>query len=916
MKRTQAGYRRSRSRTRAWWISCSILLSLGAGGVLAQDVATDGSGLSLCYLEQKELLVEIDSTGIADGRFTNPRWPFPVVTKDRRVCRERSAWRAPTQRDIELKGSYDPTWDLVAAEAASVIFRNTAPGLAAVLKIGYVYEPPKLKDRVDWLGQRLEQAGVRERQFVTALSPLVCRDSNDGVFAGGEQQGKSCTAQRHSKAALDGVGKLVDELRLVLSQTAKVEAAKSAIRDSPSKVSGEISSRRDFRQDPSYVAAIRNFKEVLDISDECLPEAQVKRSPLTPSELRTLGFQLCLANHLGSASGGKFDPASLDRRAQEGLGVLFRNLGEAAVALGEVRESEDTTEVVKSATKGLAEELSALRDALGLLAQVLPSLADSGPPQGECPSLLPQRQACAWSTTLFEGGVVELKGDLWQRLVRHSRGVLEVKVEFFDERNIVSNNTAYLRVKSRIVEPENATSWKLSGTVGSSVRPEVDRNLSDGLGGFFTTEEPYDDGRNRGFNASAKLVLSQQLGSLARARVVGQFKNGDFGESDSSGDFKVPEYEISVFGRQGISLHYGKMNFASPASNIALREVGEGFELRYRGLSLAHLVKRESLSGVADDANDDTDVTLGTFRFKPFRTGPLRFVQATFLDGESHEKDRTAYDHQTFGAEAFLGWLLGEKQEPPWSATARLAYFDSDREVKRVEAASTPGGDGEEELPASFVTVPEGSGATWLMDLSLTRLAALKPGKAPKAARTFSLVMAAGDGDDPNTPEDEGFIGETNAFSPDLLFLSSLAGSLRDPLVEIPSSEEGGESTFRLGTSVIRSGLSNKRYLGGRYVERKRAGSFSPLHGLAYLLGVGDEIFSEAFTLSVHLYRLDYPIFGSSDAGREIDLKWEIEVPKGVKASLEAGIYSPGDATEPFFLEDAFIIKTGLSITL
>jgi hypothetical protein len=863
------------------WMAIVPTPAFGQGGLAPAGPANP------CY-EIQDVLIEIDATGVANWRFTNRRRPFPVVKK-------LPCGGDPPQKAIQEDNKFDIVWDQQAVGASAVV-RNTASGNAVVLTVPYEYQAPDLVAAQSWVDERVARVN-QELEKPGELAGIDLRCPPD--------EGLGCIRSLLTRISPSGAA---EQDQTTEQQATAVRRWLEGIEISPEVLAlPEAQPLEDLRQQGDVLRSQSIEREATAVELE-----KLSTEPTTSSERAAKAVQEALDLR---RQADELDAEAERLAAIYGREFLLLDLERAILAIDPAKLSWNPpppppAETPAQAGERLRDSLRRVQVALSELGRAEEAAQGPEPPVAECQSLLRERQKCAWTTTLYEGGEVRLDGEVWRRLTRFSRGVIEIHVQPFDESRLLTNRAAYLRVRSRIEEPGTTTSWKLTGDLGYEVVPEIDRNPADMLAGFFTTEEPYDDGRLRKFTGTAKLELNQTFGSIAEASVTSQFKSGDLGEATTTRTLVVPLYHVKVTGLNGMSLLFGKRDFAVPGAGIAISESGEGFQLDWQRMSFAHLVKRESLTGTANDDDQDTDVSIVRARVPLSKAeAVIQAFELTALRGENNTKDQTPYEHWTVGVDAAFGDLLQEPKET-WSLTGRLAGFYSEREAERsAEEASG------EELPASFISIEDGSGLVWLVEGRFVLLEPQQGNKVPKARRSFTLVHARGDGDDPETTEDEGYIGETSGFVPDRLFLRSLAATLREPLVEIPAQEEGGQPTFRLGTPLVRGGLSNKSYYGLAILERERARYISPLDWIARWLGLGSEIKDQGVTLAVHAYRLEEPLGGRTDAGLEADVEFRIQVPQGINTSLAFAQYWPGNATRPFIEGNVFSARAAVSVS-
>jgi hypothetical protein len=379
-------------------------------------------------------------------------------------------------------------------------------------------------------------------------------------------------------------------------------------------------------------------------------------------------------------------------------------------------------------------------------------------------------------------------------------------------------------------------------------------SLPDATGVALIQESaPYEGDRRNFYSAVGRIDFTHQLGDRVRSRARLVLKEGTLGAKadDKSNNLTVPEYDFQISGYTGLSLRFGKHTFAQPNSTMALRERGEGYSLIYDRVSLTHMLRRESIDGVANSQDDDSQAyVLQALRLplpgNVFQTYSLYAAygeeEGRLLGAPSMEV-RSAWNYYTFGGEV------------NFNAPARIfgtaSIFWSSRDQR------------------SGIQV-DGRGRSWVMDATWL----IKQGKA----HSLTAIVGEGTGDNPNTLRNEAYIGETGTFSKDAIFLSRIAPALR----------------LSDGKNPIGGGLGNKQYYSLQYGHA----DFSPLALFAEkILKVNkSDINFKSTTLKYHDYFLQRSLFGSSHAGRELDLELLVETPKGVKVSLTGAYFRPGGA--------------------
>lgn len=543
------------------------------------------------------------------------------------------------------------------------------------------------------------------------------------------------------------------------------------------------------------------------------------------------------------------------------------------------------------------------------------------------------KRNCTYSRTLFSSIYHDLKGEDLERIIAGSDKVVKFTVSFYDGVGTPTNSTGYLRAKVGELTEDSETSWSVKASISYKEDPEVDSDPNDKVREVFSRDNPVVGADLSRFQGSAQLDLSQTLTNLAQADVTLRFKSGDLGKKDEENEVTVSTYKVDIFGYTGLSLRFGKFGFASPAESIAIRESGEGFQYNYRGLSLGYIAKRESLTGLADNDNDDSQVFI--FQHKTGTFLGLGLHGSVFaLYGEENKENQRPYDYKTYGGEFSGAWSGVDRNDTEgWTFGFKGAFFASDRDVD-TDFVHDPGPDPEN--PVAFTEVVPGKGDVGLVEVTATFFATAenrpyargpsageKPPPEFKDHRSFSLKWGRGTGDDPGTAErDEGYLGETAAFAPDRLFLSTFASRTSDrktavfpQIADLPAYANVATDDDPL-VSVIGPGLSNKQYLGITYTEKRLAKYTNILGAIARGLGLADDIESESMIVRFHKYRFVRDVFSSRDAGEEYSVEWNIESPKGVTTTFYAAKFYPGSALEPVFKTDPTTFGASLSLTL
>jgi len=496
------------------------------------------------------------------------------------------------------------------------------------------------------------------------------------------------------------------------------------------------------------------------------------------------------------------------------------------------------------------------------------------------------------------------------------RSVITFDVALLGEATTLTNSHAYLSLdppveagKFQLEEPQSTTAFKtkvsLAGRIDPSFRILPDK-LPNPLGDFqlcnpdttnypksepiLCSANPYRGGVTQQYKAKGTLQALPNLGNRADGSVTLAFRSGTFGAStiDKVG---IDQYLINVYGINGLSLKFGKGDFALPSDSIAIAESGEGFVYGYRVFSLGHLVTRESAKGTADQPNRDKKDWFLQIRSLPFELPVLRSLDAIALRGE--DKDSGSI-YWTQGVELFLalpGKSAGMNSEGVTaifdSLDGSIAAYKSQRTWKQSSACWV----------ANPRTCQRGRGFVGLAKLNWTPQIDFTLGQNAKTTtpHTLSASFGYGTGDRPGTDVDEGYIGETAGFTPDKLFFSTFLPKMNTDLIR-----------------AVPSGLANKRYLAISYTDNEH----TLFDLVASALGVEADVNSRATIISLSNTGLIFPRNGSRQAAREVDVTFKIEAPKGVTFSLDSAYLEPGSAFSDVITKRAWLLVATVSLAL
>jgi hypothetical protein len=430
-------------------------------------------------------------------------------------------------------------------------------------------------------------------------------------------------------------------------------------------------------------------------------------------------------------------------------------------------------------------------------------------------------------------------------------------------------------------------------------------------------DRPFTGEETQQLKGKGSIQITPNLGDRAEGSVTLGFRNGSFGSTiDKVG---LDEYQVTIFGVNGLSLKAGKTDFAIPSNGIAIVESGEGFAYTWRNFTLGYLVRRESAAGIANDANRDKkdlylymrSLPLGrSYREELYREqqkdgSGKRFNPRTFLSlfrsldaiavqGEDKDLGST---YRTYGGELFFA-LPQPLMTPPDPKDGRrsvlntfsgsIAAYRSTRKFQESAACLDD---------PSLAKCRNGRGTVGLLTLTWTPRIDIPAAGAATTPHTFSAAFGLGTGDRPETDAfDEGYIGEVGAFSPDRLFFGTFLGKMNSEKVQ-----------------YVAPGLSNKRYMALTWTSTK----FSLWDLVTGLIGIDKDVNSKSTIVALRDYRLRYPnTNGGRNAARELDVTFQVEVPKGVTFSLELGYLEPGDAFADVIKDEAWSAAVIVNLSL
>jgi len=495
-------------------------------------------------------------------------------------------------------------------------------------------------------------------------------------------------------------------------------------------------------------------------------------------------------------------------------------------------------------------------------------------------------------------------------------GPAKFTLKFFGEEESPAKSAAYLVASGRaenLAPPKSGGSIAAVASVGIARDPFIPDNKKSLSCPAFCESKPYEGAQRTHYPGTGRIEVVQTFGNLFDGKVSIGFKEGDLGQ-DGTLSVKLSQYRFNLYSQPGMTFHYGKYTFASPSSGIAINTSGEGLRLAFKNYGLARIIQREN-AGVDDKADRDHTVWIFDAANLQVPVDFLRTVSVTAVYGNDRKEsgkikfqkpepveptEPKFVDVDSFSAHKYstVGGQVGFTAR--WKIYGTISAYRSKR---TAEEKNAPCG--------TALHVCDGKGDVGL--LTVTR--PMDIDEEGKVTRTATFSLGIGSGDDPRTLDiDEGYIGETANYSPDQIFLSSLASKISKRNF-FSDMNENGFNPQDVGVDSLGAGLSNKRYLGLKLVDN----SWSFLEVLAKLPPFripASDIRSRSTTITLNDYRLRRPLNGKDDAGQEVDLEFTVETPRSVKVSLKGGYYWRGDSVKRFIHKDAWSVSAGISLSL
>lgn len=924
-------------------VALSLLLGALASSVEAQSEdanlpvqpCLDEAG-QIIALRSPEITVPLDSTGIRDWSFVNPRSPFPLV-------------RAVNRTDQAV---LDDTCFANNLPTVRINFENQTSDRGFDVKFPFTL--PALEFQRSAVRTSWEEIDKRCRDIELAVALTQLQDeaiSSTGADPRAATEGEHIETQREKlgedlealSIRLEDLKVLVrrEELALEVRQRSHPAASSPFLDDllrEIRQVEVKIIEAKRQQKDLTPKVGAREQLRSLDIyvDPTANPKEQLSEA--------MVGYQL---NELRESLSPFLSDNPEGTRSKSGIEILTPLLGVCRAWMASSTKAECTRAVedfapeVPSTSDLLAELNPKVKDLKSCLDKSLDNVKQNPDLERLLSGFLAQSKAidryqtlivsrqaspgtkslkeickktndpgkllCDYTFTVNAGQTVTLGGDVISAL---DPGRITFNVLFTGEAEPPAHNQGYLATSKSFEESASRTEWSFASSLGGSLTPRLSRVLeaeSDSTKFFtssrFSPDHPYMGERLDRWTGTGSLTLKQSLGDRAQGSATLTYKKGFLGES-SDGSTSVSTYTVTVFGDNFRQLRLGKYGLFTTRDTISGSLEGESFEMIIRSLSVGAFIKKnrgESLDGTNKViAFPERAVTL-SLQNLPFRQNRvLRTWTLLGAYGDEHGSTfsklpdpvsggtlmtpavfKTPFRYLTFGTDLTFG-IPGATTKG--NLTGAFSLYGN----RRWLISSL-----QNDLPER---IRKGEGTVGLLNLRWS--GQTQTGETPPF--TVEARLGYGTGDDPETPNrDEGYLGEGGSYGPDLLFLTRFAGNI-GPFDERQRPD-------------IATGLSNKTYFGLNYINTRSA---LVLEALAALLGVREQTISRSTTVALHHYRFNEPIFGERDAGNEIDVKFEVQVPKGITTSLNFGYLFVGPGIDEVIKEEPWIVTAQVKVSL
>jgi hypothetical protein len=473
--------------------------------------------------------------------------------------------------------------------------------------------------------------------------------------------------------------------------------------------------------------------------------------------------------------------------------------------------------------------------------------------------------------------------------------VVTFGVSFYDDDREPAFPRGYFSVVQARFLTERKTDgrWSSAATADLGWIPdltEFDAKYTPPAGAVFLPSIRANDSRAQG---NVRVSLKQNLGNRVTTDFEVRLKSGEYGGADPS--VTATRFKVEVFTLAGGVFSAGRAAVAAPAESVALSEAGDSIGVRAGHFQLSHIFRKQ----VRDATLPALDP--GTFRTDRDHATTVFQVMALPMTGSSTMDVFATYGRRRQARASFDPSLpVDQRPQPPedpfevtrqyWTLGTELssAFLRRFRWTGALfsSSAKTTLPDSRENLRTATDT---GRGTALFTTLSYTNFDADPSGGGAKRLVDWTFQARAGRGsaekDDPDHPyRQEAYLGESQSFAPDLLFLGALVPALHLRDAERPA----------LGRPfALTPGLGNKHYAGA-VLNIPRLDILARL--LRELKLPPDSFGDPAAAVRAHGYWLRNDLPGGRHLGWELDTAVTLEAPLGVKSSLTAAVFWPGAA--------------------
>lgn len=453
-------------------------------------------------------------------------------------------------------------------------------------------------------------------------------------------------------------------------------------------------------------------------------------------------------------------------------------------------------------------------------------------------------------------------------------GVVTFQVSFFDDEITPSNSAGYFTFvdEQNFREAGSSTAWTSAISVTAQRDPDLTPFVRDPVKVpvIDFAHPARTEQRNRfHFVGGATIGIKQQLGARADGEVEFVAKKGDFGFD--TGAVTASKYLATVYALKTVTLTAGRFDLAAPTNSISLSEAGEAINAGVRfGNAQAYLgrITRKEIPDGSFTVAESIKARAGLGVLdKNHGAWLLQFRDATF------GTDRLRTSVYALRGDAKRGYTPAGTLATDTTVTLTpyyLEYWTTGADVFLTGRASHVTGGlyyntrSSDDAPAPEQVGLDKNGVAGLVTANYSKIdEKLWQGKKRVSWTVSGTVAGGGD-----------YVGETQAFAPDVLFLSMFAPALREP-------------SYPVGT-----GLTNKWYFGGVLTvpQWNLLGRLNPTRPSAR------DINGASMSFKLHHYRQRAADAADRTLATEADVEFRVESPKGVRFQLVLAGMWPGEA--------------------